>query len=104
MLVKTVAPVLGMTEEEVTKNKRVLGQVPANFKLKYPCVKYNLSKVSTMHANNLPYHFNEYYTVTVIDREPESPLYLAIRQLPHCSVDRIYEADNLYHYTFSILY
>lgn len=104
MLVRVVAETLGITEQEVNDQKMVLGQVPASFKLSYPCIKYSLDKVRTYQANNTPFFFTRYYSVMVIDRDPESPLFEAIKCLPRCTVDRFFIADNLYHFNFTIQY
>lgn len=83
-------------------NGRVFYQPTSDTKLTYPCLLYKLSDIPIDHANNLPYMVNHSYDLTVIDRDPVSPLREAIALLPYCSMTRIYEADNLHHYVFRI--
>lgn len=82
--------------------KRVYYQPSASVRLEYPCVIYKLEDMPIVHANNLPYHWDHVYQVTVIDRDPESAIREKIAELPTCRFVRPYIADNLYHFVFRV--
>lgn len=78
-------------------------QPPSNVQMRYPAIRYKLTRIDRDHANNGAYlrHFG--YEVTVIDKDPNSPIANNITKLPMCSYNRSYFADNLNHWVF-ILY
>lgn len=79
-------------------------QPPDNLTMSYPCIKYSLSKIDTKFADNISYIRQKAYIVTVIDRNPDSQIFEKVSMLPRCSFDRMYKADNLNHWVFSIYY
>lgn len=83
---------------------RVYFQPPENIKISYPCIIYSVDGYYTNHADNLIYRNKTRYSITLIDRDPDTPLVLSLLKLPLCRFDRAYDADNLHHYTFSIYY
>lgn len=80
----------------------VFYQPGSDTELRYPCILYKLSDIPVDRANNRPYKVEHSYEMTVIDRDPVSPLREAIVMLPFCRMNRSYEADNLHHYVFTI--
>lgn len=81
---------------------RVFFQPGSDTELHYPCLLYKLSDIPTDHANNVPYKIEHSYDLTVIDRDPLSPLREAVVRLPLCRFTRSYESDGLHHYVFRI--
>lgn len=79
-------------------------QPPETVKMKYPCIVYSKRKPTTKYANNNQYFNRKSYTVTVIDRNPDSQIPDRIAALPLCSFDRNYVADNLNHDVFTLYY
>jgi hypothetical protein len=79
-------------------------QPPPNVLMTYPCIVYNLDDIDTDFANDKPYNRHKRYSVTVIDRNPDSSLPDVIGNLPLCTFDRFYAADNLNHYVFRLFY
>lgn len=77
-------------------------QPPENLKLAYPCIVYELEQIETFHANNVPYADYDRYSVTVIDRDPESSITRQIVTLPMCRHERHFVNDNLHHDVFTI--
>ena len=63
---------------------------------------YSESRRQNRHANNGVYAQYLFYTVTVIDSDPDSKLKAAVSVLPKCAYDRSFVSDNLYHTTFTI--
>lgn len=85
-------------------SKFVYFQPPESVKLTYPCIIYELNNVDIKHANNKPYISTKGYSVTVIDKDPDSFIPDMIRSLALCSFDRYYTADNLNHWVFTLFY
>lgn len=85
---------------EVVAN--VYFQPPGNVTLVYPCIVYELDQIETLYACDRPYTSNYRYTVTVIDRDPESPITKKLTALPLCHHDRHFVSDNLHHDVFTI--
>ena len=83
-------------------SKHVYYQPPASMKLNYPCVVYRLEDMPIIHANNLPYHWDHAYQMTVIDRDPESKVREKMAELPTCRFVRSFVSENLNHYVFRI--
>lgn len=81
---------------------RVFFQPGSDTELSYPCLLYKLTAIPVDRANNAPYKIEHSYDLTVIDRDPLSPLREAVVRLPFCSFTRSYESDGLHHYVFRI--
>ena len=84
--------------------KKVYFQPPETVKMEYPCIRYNIERDNNSHANNSLYNHRVMYSVTVIDKNPDSVIPDALRVLPYCELDRFYTADNLNHWVFTIYY
>lgn len=72
-------------------------QPPSNIRMKYPCIVYERSTGDTQFADNYPYIFKIRYQITVIDKNPDSPIPAKVAQLPMCTMDRHFVSDNLHH-------
>lgn len=90
--------------EEILDSENVYFQPPPNFQMKYPCIVYRKINIRSAHADNEPYRFDNQYSITVIDANPDSEIPDKISRLPRCSFDRPFTSDNLNHYVFNILY
>ena len=77
-------------------------QPPSGYRLKYPCILYSMSRLRNEHANDGVYIQHPFYTVTVIDTDPDSKLMAAVSILPKCAYDRQFVSDNLYHTVFTL--
>lgn len=84
--------------------KRVFYQPPETVKLSYPCIIYKLAGDAPHYADNLRYFGMKRYTITVIDRNPDSEIPDLVAQLPYCRMDRSYAADYLNHFVFELYY
>ncbi len=85
-------------------SNNVYFQPPATIKLQYPCIVYHRSKINRRFADNKPYSSKVQYTLVLIGRSPESDLVDKILELPYCSYDRFYVADELNHDAFTLYY
>lgn len=93
---------LGKKLAEIMDGHEVWFQSPGNLTMTYPCCLYRLATVDTEYADNDPYAWNKRYTITLIDRNPDSEYVDRILALRTCSFDRHYVADNLNHWIFNI--
>lgn len=88
--------------ENILGSRNVYFQPPANVKMKYPAIKFELDNIEHKHANNKPYIRNPAYMATLIDKNPDSEFVEKLDSLPMCGFDRSYKADNLNHWVFII--
>lgn len=88
--------------EEILGSRNVYFQPPASVSMKYPAIVYSRSDINNTFAGNSVYAQATAYTVTVIDKNPDSEYVKKVSMLPMCSYDRSYRADNLNHDVFTI--
>ena len=90
--------------EEILGSRNVYFQPPENIRVDYPCIVYSLSDIDSKHADNLLYHYQKKYTLTLASRDPDTDLVDKLLTLPMCSYDRSFVSDNLNHYVFDIYF
>lgn len=92
--------------EEVLGTRNVYFQPPESFKLKYPCIVYELNRISKAKTNNdTVYKLNKQYTVTIIDDDCDTELpEQLLEKLSYCQHDRRFVSDNLYHDVFTVYF
>ena len=83
--------------EELLNSNEVYYKPPKNTMMSYPAIRYNLEDIDSKHADDLLYTKRNRYEVIVIDKKPDNPVISKLLDLPYCSYDRRYVADNLYH-------
>lgn len=72
-------------------------QPPANKKLTYPCIIYNLDRLNVIFADNGVYRMMDEYHVTYITRDPDDVNIRLLATLPLCSLTGTSPSDNLHH-------
>lgn len=90
--------------EELLGVKHVYYQPPESLKLEYPAIVYSKSNINKRSANNAGYYWLTRYEIIVIDRKPDNPVVESLLQLPYCSYDRQYKAENLNHDVLTLYY
>ena len=86
-------------------SRNVYFQPPESVKMRYPAIRYSLSRNQSFKADNKQYVNVKGYEVILIDDDPDSALPDIIQgHFMMCSFDRAYKADNLNHYAFTIYY
>lgn len=90
--------------EDILGSRNVYFQPPESKKMDYPAIVYSRASFDTRHANNQVYIGKTRYTVTVIDKNPDSDIPSKILQLPLTFSNRAYRSDNLNHDVFTIYY
>lgn len=87
---------------EVGSKCRAYFQPGPNTHLVYPAIIYHLNDISARHADNRIYKMDKEYNLTLISKDPDTPLVDKIMELPKIDFDRSYRSDNLNHWVFSI--
>ena len=90
--------------ESVLGSSNVYFQPPEGFKMNYPCIVYKRSDGETDYANDLPYNHTIRYTITTIDKNPDSLTPSKLAQLSRCRYQTGFTKDNLYHDVYQIYY
>ena len=90
--------------EGLLGSRNVYFQPPASVTMQYPCIVYSRAAVDTKYANNKPYLQKKRYSVTVIDKNPDSLIPEKVGVLPLCSFDRHFKTANLNHDIYSLYY
>ena len=90
--------------EELLESRNVYYQSPESVKMQYPAIRYSKKNIQSVYANNSKYLMRDCYELIVISRTPDHPVIKKLLELPYCSYDRPYIADNLYHDVLTIYY
>ena len=84
--------------QELFPDVHVYYQPSANQNMEYPAIRYSRTDIQTRHADNAIYSARNKYQITVIANRPDSQIAEKLLvQLPYCSYDRHYTANNLHH-------
>ena len=79
-------------------------QPPETVKMKYPAIVYSLDNIQNVHADDGVYLSHRRYSVTLIDKNPDSPTVERLSALPLCQFNRHYTSDNLNHFVFTLYF
>ena len=90
--------------EELLGSRNVYYTPPESIKMQYPAIRYSKKKIESVHANDSKYLMRDCYELIVISKNPDDPVIKKLLELPYCSYDRPYVADNLYHDVLTIYY
>lgn len=89
---------------EILETENVYFQPPPTVVMNYPCIVYHREYMQIKHADDKPYSHKKRYQVTVIDRNPDSVIPDKVAELPMCSYDRFFTADDLNHDVFRLYF
>lgn len=92
--------IINITEPD--GDSHVYFQPPESVKMKYPAIRYSISKVRENRADDRIYGSKTGYSITLIDKNPESGYVDKIREIPYCSFNNAYTVENLNHFNFTI--
>lgn len=90
--------------KEILGSEFVYFQPPESVTMSYPCILYELGGIDKKNADDGAYLKTKQYTVTIIDEDPDSGLIDQMLELPKCSFNRFYKADNLNHWVFRLFF
>lgn len=85
-------------------NNHVYFQPPESIKLQYPCIIYEFSRPKIVYGSNKKYQQHKCYSVTLIDKNPDSIYYDKLMELDYCECTNMSTVDNLNHYYFDIYF
>jgi hypothetical protein len=88
--------------EEILGSRNVYFSPPPSVQMSYPAIRYRLYAVEDNFANDTSYIRRPEYEAILIDKNPESPHFERILNLPYCRFVRSYVANNLNHFVFNI--
>lgn len=83
---------------------KVYFQPPESVKLEYPCIVYSRNSRDTKFADDSPYINKIRYQVKVIDKNPDSIIPEKVANMPMCTFDRHYTANNLNHDVYNLYF
>ena len=90
--------------EELLGSRYVYAQAPTSGMMHYPAIKYRLSDIDNTHANDRVYASAKQYEIILIDPDPDSVFVDKINGLQSANFVRMYVAENLNHWVFTITY
>lgn len=90
--------------EDILGSRNVYFQPPETLKISYPCIIYTRDYAVTNFADNNPYTHTKRYSVTVIDKNPDSLIPDKIAALPLSTFVRHFTADNLNHDIYNVYF
>ena len=90
--------------KEILGSDNVYYQPPENLKLKFPCIIYELEGKDVKFADDGKYTSKRKYSVTIVDKNPDTEIPERLEQLPLTRFNRRYVADNIYHSVYSLYY
>lgn len=89
---------------DVLGSRNVYFQPPVSIKMNYPAIVYGRDDIKNTYANDGVYLSQTRYSVTVIDKDPDSPIVGKVALLPMSKFNRHYEKDNLNHDVYTIFF
>ena len=90
--------------EELLGSRNVYYQPPESVKMEYPAITYSKTNIPVTYADGSVYYKNTCYEIIVIDKKPDNEVINKLLELPYCSYDRQYKADNLNHDVLTLYY
>lgn len=94
--------IMNITESD--GDDHVYFQPPETIKMRYPAIRYSIDDIKTENANDRIYNKKICYSVTLIDKNPDSGYVDKILEIPYCRFNNHYTAENLNHFNFTIYY
>lgn len=89
---------------EIQGIHNVYFQPPESYKMKYPCLVYDLDNEHALHADNRIYRRKRRYTLTWIDYDPDCEVPDLIGEVFNARMDRHFENDGLHHFVYIIYF
>lgn len=88
--------------EHILGSDNVYFQPPSSIQMTYPAIVYSRKRIEPVFADNKVYITQTAYSVTVIDKNPDSQFVVEVSKLPCCVHERHFKSDNLNHDVFTI--
>lgn len=88
----------------VGEDGKVYFQPPEDISMSYPCIVYEREYLNTQFADDQPYRQTKRYQVTIIDRDPDSPIPDKVAALPMSTFKRFFAREDLNHDIYSLFF
>lgn len=85
-------------------SRNVYFQPPPSLKMKYDAIRYKLDDIDVEHADDTRYILRKRYKVTLISKDADTELQYKLLELPYCSFESSYPADNLNHWVYTLYF
>lgn len=96
---------LDLHEELLTFIPNVYFQPPSNIRMIHPCIVYEKESKFKNFGNDNIYIDKQAYSITVIEKTPESNLADNIeKHFQYCKINQYYTFENLCHVKLSLYY
>lgn len=79
-------------------------QPPSTVQMKFPCIIYSRDARDEKFADNVLYLGKDRYSISVVDKNPDSDIPDKVGALPLTSFSKHYVVDNLNHDVYSTYY
>lgn len=79
-------------------------QPPSTVQMKFPCIIYSRDARDEKFADNILYLGKNRYSISVVDKNPDSDIPDKVGALPLTSFSQHYVVDNLNHDVYSTYY
>lgn len=80
-------------------------QPPSDVSMDYPCIVYRRMSKDSTKANNKTYFYTQGYSLTVIDRDPDTDIPSGVLEnFAMSEEETTYTIDNLHHTSISLYY
>ena len=79
-------------------------QPPSTVQMKFPCIIYSRDARDEKFADNILYLGKDRYSISVVDKNPDSDIPDKVGALPLTSFSQHYVVDNLNHDVYSTSY
>jgi hypothetical protein len=89
---------------DIVGSSNVYFQPPPSIQMEYPCIVYRRDYAITNFADNRPWSRTKRYQITIIDQDPDSEIPDKVAELPMCSFNRFFTADNLNHDIYDLFF
>lgn len=73
-----------------------------NTQMKYPAIVYSKDPAYVAHADNMVYRKMSRYQVTLIDLDPDNPVFDLMEDRNYCRHERSFVEDGLHHDVFDL--
>lgn len=88
--------------EQLMGNENVYFDPPESMRIKYPGIRYSLTQLSFLRANNKVYKTTPGYEIILIDSNPDSEYPDKLMNVKYCRFVRHYPSDGLHHWVFNL--
>lgn len=88
---------------DILGSNNVYFQPPETLKMQYPCIVYFKTSTPVRYANDRVYKYTQGYTVTYVDKDPDSEVpFTILKTIRYSRIDSFYKSEGLNHTKLTI--